>query len=75
MAEIKRLETLIKSKARIDESATLLMSMPGVAELTALTIVAEVGDFERFKTPEQLASYGISLILTFFWWQSYSLVT
>jgi len=56
--EIKRLETLIKLKARIDESAVLLMSMPGVAELTALTIVAEVGDFERFKTPEQLASYA-----------------
>lgn len=56
--EINKLDSIIKSKARIDERATVLMSMPGVAELTALTIVAEVGDFERFRTPEQLASYA-----------------
>ncbi|MEZ4103810.1 MAG: transposase [Candidatus Paceibacterota bacterium] len=57
-SEVKELDVIIKSKAKIDERAKVLMSIPGVAELTALTIIAEVGDFERFKTPEQLASYA-----------------
>jgi transposase len=56
--QIKELDILVKRKAETDERARTLMTIPGVAELTALTIVAEVGDFERFKTPEQLASYA-----------------
>lgn len=38
--------------------AQLLMSIPGIGVITALTILAEVGDFARFKRPEQLASYA-----------------
>lgn len=38
--------------------AQLLQSIPGVGVITSLTILAEVGDFSRFKRPEQLASYA-----------------
>jgi transposase len=36
--------------------AQILMSVPGIGVITALTILAEVGDFSRFKRPEQLTS-------------------
>jgi transposase len=56
--QITSLDLLVKEKAGQDERAMLLTTIPGIAEPTALTIVAEVGDFERFKSPEQLASYA-----------------
>ena len=40
------------------QQAGLLQSIPGVGVITSLTILAEVGDFSRFKRPEQLASYA-----------------
>lgn len=36
----------------------LLNSVPGVGSLTALTILAEVGDFARFPSAEKLASFA-----------------
>jgi transposase len=38
--------------------AKLLMTMPGVGPITALTVVAEVGDFSRFSNPKKLASFA-----------------
>lgn len=35
-----------------------LTSIPGIGVITALTIMAEVGDFSRFARPEQLTSYA-----------------
>jgi transposase len=34
-----------------------LMTIPGVDATVALSLVAAVGDFQRFRTPEQLVSY------------------
>ena len=34
-----------------------LMTIPGVDATVALSLVAAVGDFRRFRTPEQLVSY------------------
>ncbi|HEY2764122.1 MAG TPA: transposase, partial [Pseudonocardiaceae bacterium] len=34
-----------------------LMSVPGVDATVALSIVAVVGDFTRFRTPEKLVAY------------------
>lgn len=36
----------------------LLKTIPGVGDVTALTIMAEVGDFSRFPTPDKLSSYA-----------------
>ena len=36
----------------------LLMSMPGVGRLTALTILAEIGDIGRFNSPKALCSWA-----------------
>jgi transposase len=36
---------------------TRLMTIPGVDATVALSLVAAVGDFRRFRTPEQLVSY------------------
>ncbi|MDP2964628.1 MAG: IS110 family transposase, partial [Pelolinea sp.] len=36
----------------------LLMSMPGVGRLTALTILAEIGDISRFNSPKSLCSWA-----------------
>ena len=36
----------------------LLMSMPAVGPITALTVMAEVGDFARFPTAEKLTKFA-----------------
>ena len=36
----------------------LLMTMPGVGAITALTVYAEVGDFGRFPSAEKLTAYA-----------------
>ncbi len=56
--EILRLETEIRRRARRDRRASDLMrEVPQVAELTALTLVAELGDLSRFDGPRQAAAY------------------
>lgn len=48
-----------KIRATIQETETyrILTSVPGVGPVTAAAILAEVGDFARFKTPSALVSY------------------
>lgn len=48
----------IRSKARNMKNANLLMSMIGIAEYSALLILAEIADINRFKTPKELVSYA-----------------
>ena len=36
----------------------ILTSLPGVGELTALVILAEVGDFARFANARKLAAWA-----------------
>lgn len=36
----------------------ILASIPGIGAITALTMLAEIGDYQRFRTPEQLASFA-----------------
>lgn len=49
-----------KISQRVVESppAQRLLTIPGVGEYTAATVVAEVGEIERFETDEQLVSYA-----------------
>ena len=40
------------------ESMTYLMQLPGFGVITAMTVLAAIGDIQRFETPKQLASYS-----------------
>jgi transposase len=44
--------------AHADARALLLDTIPGIAELLALTIAVEIGQVSRFSSPEKLVSYG-----------------
>jgi transposase len=50
-------EELVKEKKKYP-LADILMTMPGVGIVTALTVIAEVDGFERFASPKQLASFA-----------------
>lgn len=59
--QIKGLETEMANMCVKDESIELLMSMPGIGFVTALTIIAEVVDMKRFADAEKLVAYtGLS---------------
>ena len=55
---IAPLEAELRPFAQADPRAALLDTIPGVAELLALTIAVEIGEISRFATPEKLVSYG-----------------
>ena len=55
---IDSLTERIEKAARELPEAKLLMTMPGVGTITALTVLAEVGDFSRFDKAEKLASFA-----------------
>jgi len=58
---IARLEAMIHEVATSSVHAPViqtLQTLRGVAEVTAATVVAEVGDFSRFRHPAQLMSYA-----------------
>ena len=57
-ARLKCLEVPLKAIARRDARVTRLMTLPGVAELTAVTLVAEIGDIARFPAAKHLRSYA-----------------
>jgi transposase len=52
------LERELRPLARADDRARLLMTIPGVAELLALTIASEIGDIARFPTARKLVGYS-----------------
>ena len=58
---IKQIEPLteaVNGAAKNDPIAKLLMSVPGIGAIVAMTIVAEVGDISRFRSYRNLASYA-----------------
>jgi transposase len=57
-ARIEPLDAELRPSAKADPRAVLLHTIPGVAELLALTIAVEVGEISRFATPEKVVSYG-----------------
>jgi transposase len=57
-ARIAPLEAELRPFAKADPRAVLLDTIPGVAELLALTIAVEIGEISRFASPEKLVSYG-----------------
>jgi transposase len=57
-ARLEPLEAELRPLAHADPRAVLLDTIPGVAELLALTIAVEIGDISRFASPGKLVSYG-----------------
>jgi transposase len=57
-ARLDPLDGELRPFAHVDPRAVLLDTIPGVAELLALTIAVEIGDISRFTGPEKLVSYG-----------------
>jgi transposase len=56
-AEIRSVEDSVRQQAKALPDAKLLCGIPGIAELSALTILAEIGDIGRFPDALHLVSY------------------
>jgi transposase len=56
--EIERLEACMKEQAGKDERTPLLIQISGIGYLTALTILAAIGDISRFPSAKQLVGYA-----------------
>ncbi len=50
-------EAVAQAPEQLREVVAALAALRGVAKLTAVTLVAEVGSFERFEKPSQLMGY------------------
>jgi transposase len=55
---IGRLEREIAGLAKPDPRVQALMALPGVGKLTAMTLVAEIGDIARFPTARKLCAWA-----------------
>ena len=55
--QINRLEEVIQERAASLPETQLVMSIPGVSHLSALTVVAEIGEIDRFDSHKELVSY------------------
>ncbi|MFP3131031.1 MAG: transposase [Nitrososphaeria archaeon] len=56
--EIEDISNRIKEIANDNEDAKLLMSIPGISFYSALFILSEIGDINRFPDSEHLVSYA-----------------
>ena len=57
-APIERLDAEAHQHARADPRVKVLTRLPGVGELTALVILAEIGDIDRFGSARKLAAWA-----------------
>ena len=55
-AEIKEIEFSIK--AIMDKINSPILSIPGISYRMGAMIIAEIGDFERFSTPDKILAYA-----------------
>ena len=57
---LKEIECFINSDAMppsLCKNISLLMSIPGIGYITAITILAEIGGIDKFLTPKQLVAF------------------
>lgn len=54
----KAIHNLIQQDPQFKRDCQLLMSIPGVGELTAARLLAEIRDFRNFKTSRELTAYA-----------------
>jgi hypothetical protein len=55
---IARLERQVAALAKPDPRVQALMALPGIGRLTAMTLVAEVGDVRRFPSARKLCAWA-----------------
>lgn len=55
---LKVVDKQINAEAAQQPAAQALMELPGIGSVLALSLVAEIGDIERFEDPEHLHSYA-----------------
>lgn len=55
MADIR---AQIDDKTKLSQDFTLVLSIPGVGEITAATILGEIGNIEKFESSKQLIAYA-----------------
>jgi len=53
-----RIDGELHQHAKADPRVTVLRTLPGVGEFTALVMVAEIGDITRFPSARKLASWA-----------------
>lgn len=56
--QVKAIEEVLSQEAANDKRVPLLTQLPGVAMLTALTILATIGPIQRFKDAKHLVGYA-----------------
>jgi transposase len=56
--QVEQAEECLKKVSAQDERIPLLVQLPGVAMLTAITILAAIGDSTRFPTAKNLVGYA-----------------
>jgi len=56
--EIKNQNLQLREKAAGDDRVARLMTIPGIGEVSALMLLAEIGDLNRFHSKEALCSYA-----------------
>jgi len=56
--QVEQVEEYLKQKSAQDERVPLLIQLPGVGMLTAITILAAIGDITRFPTAKKLVGYA-----------------
>ena len=57
-SQVQAIEDAIKEIAAQDERAPLLVQITGIGLLTAITILAAIGDIQRFPSAKQLVGYA-----------------
>jgi transposase len=56
--EIQKQNLPLSEKAKQDQRAAWLMTIPGIGEYSAMMLLAEIGDIGRFRDQEALCSYA-----------------
>lgn len=56
--ELGKLDERIRDMAARNPKAGLLMTIPGIAEIRAMEILAEIGEIKRFESSNKLCSYA-----------------
>lgn len=56
--EIEKATEKIEAQAKMDAQAQLLITMPGIGAYSALLILSEIGDINRFPDSRRLCSYA-----------------
>jgi transposase len=54
----KAMQDLINANTKLKQQRDLLVSIPGIAELTAAKILGEIRDIHQFESARQLAAYA-----------------